>query len=409
MREQLFFIKGRKFSAADPDLQDALARIYDTPERPRCMCRPGGIEMYVAKFAQYIIKRMPDTGNQHHPACPSYEPEWEQSGIGDLIGEAVIEHSPESIEVRVDFPLSRIPGCAVPRGESKVPGEINVPRRQMSLRALLHLLWEQARFNRWYPAMQGKRSWAVIRKYLQEAAAYIQIKGVRLPERLYMPEPFNEPQKWEIAERRRVHLAQLHSPESGAQFKMAIIVGEFKAAETSPCGRKVWIKHMPDCPLFIDGKSWERIERVFAPMFEARDADTKIKLRMILCAVIYAKREHTYQINTVSFMLVTDNWIPVEGVHEIDLIHRLIEQSRSFMKPLRYDAKSAAHFPNVLLLDAGDAPAALHVVSNFMDEKERAAKERALQRGDANAWVWHTNQPMPALPPMPQVSDASQP
>src|ERR1700720_31572 len=98
MESQQFFIKGRKFLATDSGLQDALARIYDTPERARCMCKPGGVEMYVAKFAQYVVKRMPDTGNQHHPTCPCYEPEWGQSGLADLMGEAVIEHSPESIE-----------------------------------------------------------------------------------------------------------------------------------------------------------------------------------------------------------------------------------------------------------------------------------------------------------------------
>ena len=145
MEAQQFFIKGRKFFTTDSGLQDALARIYDTPERPRCMCKPGGVEMYVAKFAQFVVKRMPDSGNQHHPTCPSYEPEWGHSGLGDLMGEAVIEHSPESIEVRVAFPLSRIPGHTITGDKCEPSGEINIPRHRMSLYALLHLLWERAR------------------------------------------------------------------------------------------------------------------------------------------------------------------------------------------------------------------------------------------------------------------------
>jgi hypothetical protein len=39
------------------------------------MCVPGGVEMYVAKHAEFVIKRMPDTGGRHHVACPSFEPE----------------------------------------------------------------------------------------------------------------------------------------------------------------------------------------------------------------------------------------------------------------------------------------------------------------------------------------------
>ena len=57
MEAQEFFIKGRKYFTTDSGLQDALARIYDTPERARCMCKPGGVEMYVAKFAEYVVKR----------------------------------------------------------------------------------------------------------------------------------------------------------------------------------------------------------------------------------------------------------------------------------------------------------------------------------------------------------------
>src|ERR1700690_329491 len=121
MEEQRIFIKGRTYLATDAQLQDALARIYETPERPHCMCVRGGVEMYVAKHRLFVVKRMPDTGSQHHPACASYEPELYQSGLGELMGESVIEHSPEFVELRVDFPFARIPGRAVPHGGQQEP------------------------------------------------------------------------------------------------------------------------------------------------------------------------------------------------------------------------------------------------------------------------------------------------
>jgi hypothetical protein len=105
-----YLIRDRTWNAADPQLQHALARVYDSPERPRCMCVPGGVEMYVAEHGHYLVKRMPDTGSRHSPACNSFEPELGQSGLGELMGEAVIEHSPDSLEVRLDFPLARAPG-----------------------------------------------------------------------------------------------------------------------------------------------------------------------------------------------------------------------------------------------------------------------------------------------------------
>ena len=158
------------------------------------------------------------------------------------------------------------------------------------------------------------------------------------------------------------------------------------------------LKHMPDAPLFIDTKAWERIERAYGNLLEARYADTKTKQRVVICALIYAKREHTYQIDTASFMLTTEHWIPIEGTHEVDLIEALTQQRRRFMKPLRYDARSAASFPNVLLLDTGAKPTPLHVVSASLDPRDRAAKENALKAPGDTAWVWNTYKKMPPLP-----------
>src|ERR1700686_4961025 len=138
MDEQRFSIKGRTYTSCDPALQDALARVYDGPERPRCMCLHGGIEMYVAKHRLYVVKRMPDTGHQHQATCASYEPELGQSGLGELMGESIIEHPPESIELCVDFPLARMPGKTIVRGLAQEPAEISAPRHRMSLRAVMH-------------------------------------------------------------------------------------------------------------------------------------------------------------------------------------------------------------------------------------------------------------------------------
>lgn len=393
---QRFWIKGRVLGSVDPQLQSALAQLHETPERPRCLCVPGGVEMYVAHHRQFMVKRMPATGSQHHPGCPSYEPELQQSGLGELVGEAVLESELGNIELRVNFPWTRTTGRGVPRGESQDASEVEVPRRRMSLRALTHFLFERAGFNRWSPAMEGKRNQGVLHKYLQEAAESIVVKGVALTERLYVPEPFSEAGKAATAQRRREKLAVLR-PRVGLN-PLALVIGEFKASDVTPLGRRVWIKHMPDAPLLMAAKAWERIERVFAPLFEARDADVGQKVRLMVVALIRARREHTYEIDVASLMLTSEHWIPVEGIHELPLVQALVDQQRRFVKPLRYDARSAASFPNALLLDAGASPVPLHVVSAYLDPKEQAAKALALKSGDDTQWIWRTNESMPELP-----------
>ncbi|WP_298435054.1 DUF1173 family protein [Ottowia sp.] len=396
MDGQRFSIAGASYDAQDPRLQEALARVHDGADRPRCLCVPDGVEMYVARHRLYVVKRMPGTGGQHHPQCPSYEPDAQQSGLGELMGEAIVETAPGSVELRVDFPWVRMAGRGVAPGEPHDPGEVVAPRRRMSLRALTHFLFERAGFNRWSPAMAGKRSQGVLCKHLLEAAAEMTVKGQPLAQRLYVPEPFSEASKAAAAQRRRDKLAILR-PHDG-QSPLAVVLGEFKTCESTAFGRRVWIKHMPDVPLLIADKTWERTRRMYAAYFEVQDAGAGYRPRLVMTALIRAKREHVYEVDALGLMLTSEHWIPVEGAHEIELIHALVTQQRRFIKPLRYDARSTASFPNALLIDAGPEPVALHVVSAFAEEKERAAKIEALSRLGPAAWVWWTDQAMPALP-----------
>lgn len=397
MEIQRFTVAGAELDADDPRLQEALAQAHDSQERPRCMCVPGGVEMYIARHRQFVLKRMPGSGMRHHPGCPSYEPDAEQSGLGELVGDAVLEPAPGSFDLRVNFPWMRVTGRAVPKGEVQEPAEVVVPRRRMSLRALMHFLFERAGLNRWVPAMQGKRNQGVLHKYLMEAAESISVRGMGLAERLYVPEPFSEAGREGAAGRRRAKLSVLQ-PRDG-QSPLAIALGEFKGCDVTALGCRIWIKHAPDAPLLADCKTWARIERTFGHLLEARHADTSLRVRVVIAALIRARREHTYEIESASLMLTNSEWIPLDGVHELDLVAALIAQQRHFLKPLRYDARTAAAFANAVLLDAGSLPLPLHLISAFMSAKERALKEKLAQSKDGG-WVWRNDEPMPSLPPL---------
>lgn len=396
MELQRLVVAGRVWTVDDSQLQEALARVHETSERPRCLCVPGGIEMYVARHSLFVVKRMPDTGSRHDPTCPSYEPDAQQSGLGELIGDAVLEREPGRVELRVDFPWTRISGSSVARIEVREAGEVSTTRQRMSLRALMHYLFERAGFNRWNPAMEGRRNQGVLHKYLLEAARDVMVKGVALADRLYVPEPFSETGRADAARRRREKLSVLQQRD-GHQ-PLALLLGEFKTSEPCTAGRRVWIKHLPDAPLLVPSRTWERLEKRYAAIFEARDADAGHRVRVVLAALLRARREYTYEIDAASMMLTNEHWIPVEGVYELPLLQALIQQQRRFVKPLRYDAKTAAGFPNALLLDVGPVPVPLHVVSAFIDPKEQRAKGRAIAVVGDGVWAWSTADTMPPLP-----------
>ena len=318
--------------------------------------------------------------------------------LGKLIGGAVINRSPECVELRVDFPLARALGRTMGERQRPAPGDVSTSRQRMSLRAVMHFLFERAGLNRWYPAMAGKRNQAVLHKYLTEAAEEVTTKGLRLSERLYVPEPFSEGTYEQTAERRRRKLAVLKSGEDAQQFKMALVLGEFKGSEAADVGRKIWIKHMPDAPLLIDTKAWKRMVRVYGGIFQARDADTMHKPRVVVGTLIYAKAEHMYQVDTANFMLTTDQWIPIDGLHEIDLISSLSSRSAASSSRCGMTQQAPPFFQTRCCLTPEIGRFPLHVVSPFIDPKERAAKEKVLKANGEPAWVWHTDRSMPGLP-----------
>ncbi len=66
----VYQIGNQSIHSDDPALPEALAAIYAAKQRPLCLCRHPGIEMYVAKVEdKYFIKRMPNSGGDHAPAC----------------------------------------------------------------------------------------------------------------------------------------------------------------------------------------------------------------------------------------------------------------------------------------------------------------------------------------------------
>jgi hypothetical protein len=397
MDEQRYLINGRAFSAQDPALQDELARVYGTPIRPRCLCVPAGIEMYVSRFDEFVIKRMPETGDEHCPTCPSYELPANESGLGEMLGKATIERGSDVVELRLGFPLTRRAGRSA-ACELKSPTQLTVAQKKLGLRGLLHYLWERGGFNRWYPRMQNKRSYWVLRKHLIQACDEVEAKGLRLSKRVFIPETFALDQVTAIARRRAEAMSILVSPASDARFNMIIAIGELKELKATTLGYHLVLKHLHDCSLYLEPRTGERTKTLFETELSAWDSG---KVRLVAACLIHAKREHCYHVDSLTLMMTSAQWIPLDHLYEKDIVDALIAEERTFIKPLRYEARDAAKFPNFQLLDAGTRPVALDIVSPFLDEAERAAKLKAVGTRAPKPWLWDTanHAVIPNLPP----------
>ena len=69
-----------------------------------------------------------------------------------------------------------------------------------------------------------------------QASEEVETKGLRLAERLFIPESFSREQAAEIAQRREEALSILLSPDPDLHFKMMIAIGELKEFKADDVG-----------------------------------------------------------------------------------------------------------------------------------------------------------------------------
>jgi hypothetical protein len=276
---------------------------------------------------------------------------------------------------------------------------VSSKRRAMSILGLLHLVWDKAEFNRWTPAMTGKRHQGVIRKYVLEAAEKIVLKGMRLSERLFVPEPFKSDEAEAIKTRREQAFAVMTLEGPSTKHKLMMVIGEIKSMEKITLGYKLLIKHMPDCPLMLDTKSGGKILAQFEHLFTLRDMQEGV--RLIAVMTVTMKGFADYRVDTMSIAMTTDAWIPVENSFEKALADALTLARRQFIKPLSFDAPSSIAFPNFLLLDAAREPIPLNIVLPTANKTAQKAKEDLVAVAPPGSWVWRIDESaqLPALPP----------
>lgn len=398
----IYQISGQSIHSDDPALPEVLAGIYSARERPLCLCRTPGIEMYVAKVDEkYLIKRMPNSGSNHAPACDSYEPPPELSGLGQVIGSAIQENPDEgTTALKFDFALSKGASRSAPAPSGKETDSVKTDGNKLTLRGTLHYLWEEAGFNRWAPTMAGKRSWYVIRKYLLQAAEDKTAKGASLSGMLYIPESFNAEKKNEITQRRMAQMMRIATPEKGTR-RLMLVVGEVKEIAQSRYGHKIVLKHLPDCHFMMNDDIHKRLLKRFEVELGLWDALEGTHLMMIGTFGIGATG--VASLEEIALMSVTENWIPFESTFEKMVLDALTQQNRRFMKGMRYNLPSTRPLASAVASDTEPEPTAMYVVPPGASEEYVAAVEDLIAESKLPSWKWAAGEaPMPPLPALPE-------
>lgn len=393
-----FKLGDRVIDETGPEFPDALADAYRKRVRPLCLCKDGGLAMYIAQVGdQYIVKRMPMSGGGHDPSCPSYETPDELSGLGVLMGSA-IQVDPESgiAALKVAFSLSKIGRRAAPNAGANGNDTVAGDAKKLSLRSLLHYLWHQAELTAWTSRWARKRHWWNIRWHLIEAAGQMTVKGGTLTDMLFVPEPFRAADKAAIEQRRAAALAPALPPKSGPR-RLMILVGEVKDFAPTRSGHRLVVKHLPDFPLLLDEGLYRRLQGRFENELSLWEADEVSHLMAI--ATFGLTPAGLAVVEDMALMVVAENWVPYDSAYEKKLVDALAKLRDRSVKGLRYnlpvEQPTAAS-----MLQSRSQPVALYVVPPSADDAYEASLEELISsRPEIGAWIWRTaNGEMPPLP-----------
>lgn len=298
---------------------------------------------------------------------------------------------------KLGFSLSKLAGRNAPAlADNTGTGEARTDGARLSLKAMLHFLWDRAGFNRWRPAMAGRRNWAVLRKFLLDAAMETTAKGKPLAHSLYMPETFDAKREEAIGRRRAEFLSRAIQ-SNGNRRSLAILIGEVKEIAPSRIGARLVVKHAPRFPFMLAEDIDRRMKKAFANEIALWDANEGSHL--IAVAIFGIGAAGVATVEAIALMLVNENWIPVESTYEAMLVEQLTKNGAGFVKSLRYNLAAAQPMASLVLKREGGQSTAMYLVPDDADAAFRERLEELIGESGMPAWIWDiAAEPMPDLP-----------
>jgi len=315
--------------------QDALASLA-VPRRVFCMCKHPAVEMSVHLVrGAYHLWCMPNSAGMHATDCSHYEPPLSISGKGQVMGSAIDESHDGEVTLRLDFPLTKIAGRAPPAPKAGTPETAKSDPTKLTMRGLLHYLWQEAGFHKWSPRMAGKRNDWVFHKYAMLASANKQTRAGSLGDILVIPKPeagYGRADQTDVAHT-SLKLARAATDSSGTR-RLALVMGDVQEFEEGALANRVRLVHMTDQPLELQDDLFMKVKKAFGAQLSMWEPE---KNKLIMLASFYTSLVGTPVISELVLMNVTKDLMPYESLFEQHLLRVLTDAGRRFTKSLRFN------------------------------------------------------------------------
>lgn len=331
--------------------QNLLKRAYNV-SLVSCCCPSRGDRLLSVKHraGKYHLARFPGTGASHANECRFYAPSPESSGM-QCYAKGVIEEGDDAqLRIRLARGFQILPAreeTVIQPEAAPVPG---VRKPAMTLLGLLHLLWQEARVNVWYPAMEGKRNLFVVARALSKAAARINAGRVSIDDVLLVPARKESPAA-KTNEEKSAHALE--------RSQRLLIVTPLARFDQEKHGGEAGVERLPlswpfGMPgIFLQDGQWGRLHQQFRKEISAWMRGGQV---IVIAQVeIHPGKHRPYgKAIDIALMPVSDQWIPFDSTYEALIELKLRDEGRAFEKPLRFEAEDDCVFPDFWLLDTGE-------------------------------------------------------
>ena len=391
---QRYRVLGRSVAEGE-DLQPVLGEAYARKAQVLCECRKGEeLPLYIAhRQSLYVLARWPGSGTRHAPACDHYEAPDYLTGLGQVRGSAVLDDDESgATSLKLGFPLSRGAARLAPAALTNDKPVVKSSGQKLSMRGLLHVLWDRAELTHWHPKMAGKRSWFVVRRALLEAAATCRAKQEALPEVLFVPESFRLEDKEVIRARRRAALSRVYR----SRDEMMVVIGEVKEITAAHGAEKIILRHVGDMPFVMDEDMARRFHKRFAgelALWRGQDGQHSSGGHLVLAGSFARRREGTFDLIEVALMPVTAEWLPYETSDERYLVGKAVAENRRFVKGLRVNLAVDTPIASLVLTDTGEEACAVHI--HDRDNEVAEPLEALLEGHGAAHHLWKEGERLP--------------
>lgn len=369
---QRYYVLDMEVGEDEEGFAAILSRAYALREKVLCLCRRDEkLPLYISlRHGSHVLSRWPGTGARHAPGCDHYEAPDCLTGLGQVKGSAIVENEETGeTDLRFAFPLARGPARAAPSALTNDKPTVKSNGQRLTMRGLLHYLWDRSELTHWHPRMEGKRNWYVVRRALLSAALTCRARGQNLGQSLFIPEVLRVDHKDEILARRRSELAPVHASRDA----IMVVIGEVKSIEEARFGEKIVLRHLPDWSFSMDKDMARRFHKRFAVEQQLWNADGG-NGHLVMAASFCMSPAGYPEMIEVSVMPVTQEWMPFESLDEFALITKAVRERRRFVKGLRLNLGAEVPIASMSLTDTGSMATAVFLENNHLD----AAYDEAL-------------------------------